>query len=108
MVPRSGQCSQHPGRAGIGVCVECRRVVCAECSTQFEGINRCAQCLAKRLAAAGALPSRNDWTVKGVLLALAATALLCGSVYFAARLLLGGGRDAVSLGGSPGSPGRSS
>jgi len=42
-----GSCHYHPMRAGIGICVECRQVVCAECSTQFEGINRCAACLAR-------------------------------------------------------------
>ncbi|MBI5543831.1 MAG: hypothetical protein HY901_08095 [Deltaproteobacteria bacterium] len=43
----SGHCHYHPMRPGIGVCVECRQVVCAECTTQFEGINRCAACLSK-------------------------------------------------------------
>jgi len=39
------QCAQHPDREAIGVCVVCRRPICAECSTPIEGINRCAACV---------------------------------------------------------------
>ena len=54
----SGSCHYHPARPGIGVCVECRQVICQECTTQFEGINRCAACLAK-------LSKRNDAAAQG-------------------------------------------
>jgi hypothetical protein len=40
------QCAQHPDREAIGICVVCRRPICAECSTPIEGINRCAACVA--------------------------------------------------------------
>jgi hypothetical protein len=39
-------CHYHPDRPGIGICVRCRRVICALCSTQLDGINHCPSCLA--------------------------------------------------------------
>jgi hypothetical protein len=46
------QCAQHPEREAIGICVVCRRPICAECSTPIDGINRCAQCVAALAPAA--------------------------------------------------------
>ena len=76
----SGRCYEHPDRAGIGICVECRNVICQECTTQFEGINRCARCLGKRLAAAKKATLRNEWSVGNVLLGLMAIAAVWGAV----------------------------
>jgi hypothetical protein len=73
VIPDSGRCHHHPDRAGIGVCVECRQVICQECSTQFEGINRCARCLAARREAAARTVERREWTVGNVLLSLVGT-----------------------------------
>lgn len=78
----SGRCYEHPERAGIGICVECRNVICQECTTQFEGINRCARCLAKRLQVAKKAVARSEWSVGNVLLALISAA----AVYGVARL----------------------
>jgi hypothetical protein len=39
------QCANHPDREALGICVVCRRPICAECSTPIEGINRCAACV---------------------------------------------------------------
>jgi hypothetical protein len=39
-------CHYHPDRTAIGVCVRCRRVICAACSTRMDGINHCHACLA--------------------------------------------------------------
>jgi hypothetical protein len=39
-------CENHRQREAIGVCVQCRRRVCSECSTKVEGINYCVSCLA--------------------------------------------------------------
>ena len=72
----SGRCHYHPERSGLGICVECRNVICSECTTQFEGINRCAQCLSARLEQARAPVARNDWSAGNVLLALASLAAL--------------------------------
>jgi hypothetical protein len=38
-------CENHQQREAIGVCVQCRRRVCSECSTKVEGINYCVACL---------------------------------------------------------------
>jgi hypothetical protein len=80
MIAGSGRCFYHPERSGIGICVECRNVICTECTTQFEGINRCAKCLALKLAAAKALIERNDWSVGAIFLALVSVAFLFGIV----------------------------
>ncbi len=79
----SGTCHYHPMRAGIGVCVECRQVVCVECSTQFEGINRCAACLSRLSKKAGARVLGADRGAGGV-----ATLLLVFGLLFGALALL--------------------
>lgn len=38
-------CLNHPDRDAVGVCVKCRKYVCAECATRIEGVNYCADCL---------------------------------------------------------------
>jgi hypothetical protein len=87
MLQGSGRCHYHPDRAGLGICVECRRVICRECTTQFEGINRCAQCLAAKWAAAKKLSSRREWTFGNALLALAGFGVIFGGVYLTVSLL---------------------
>lgn len=84
MLQGSGRCHYHPDRAGLGICVECRRVICRECTTQFEGINRCARCLEKRLQVLKGPTERRDWSVGNVLLAL----LSVGVVYGGFRLFI--------------------
>jgi hypothetical protein len=81
MIAGSGRCFYHPDRSGIGICVECRNVICTECTTQFEGINRCANCLARRLAAAKVLVERNDWSAGPIALALMSLWLIFGAVW---------------------------
>lgn len=83
----SGRCHYHPERAGLGICVECRNVICVECTTQFEGINRCATCLGKRLAKAKQLVARNDWSVGTLFFAAAFLAMVFGGLYGLASLL---------------------
>jgi hypothetical protein len=87
MIAGSGRCFYHPDRSGIGICVECRRVICPECTTQFEGINRCATCLAARLAQAKKLVDRNDWGAGSITLAVMSIAIVFGFVYGVAALL---------------------
>jgi hypothetical protein len=86
MIQGSGRCHYHPERTGLGVCVECRRVICRECTTQFEGINRCARCLEKRLEALQGPAERREWTVGNVLLALVGSVLLYVGVLFLASM----------------------
>ena len=83
----SGRCYVHPERPGLGVCVECRKVICAECTTQFEGINRCAGCLKARLQKVERLGRRDDWSLGGVLLAGLSLAVLYAGLWGVSRLL---------------------
>lgn len=62
-------------------------MICVECTTQFEGINRCATCLGKRLAKARQLVARNDWSVGNLLLAATCVLVVFGGFYGLAKLL---------------------
>ncbi len=86
MISSSGRCFYHPDRAGLGICVECRNVICAECTTQFEGINRCAKCLGARLSQAKKIVERREWGVGNLLLAVISIGFLFGSVWAIAKL----------------------
>jgi hypothetical protein len=44
--PAAYRCQNHPDREGVGICVRCRRVICAECSTRIDRMNFCTTCLA--------------------------------------------------------------
>jgi hypothetical protein len=41
-------CANHPERAAHAVCMSCRKNVCGECATEWDGINYCVTCLAAR------------------------------------------------------------
>jgi hypothetical protein len=45
-LPSSFRCGTHPEREGVGVCVNCRSVICVECSTKIDRMNYCIRCLA--------------------------------------------------------------
>ena len=45
-------CAHHPDRPGHATCMACRRVVCQECATTWDGIHYCVDCLAARRRAA--------------------------------------------------------
>jgi hypothetical protein len=83
----SGRCHYHPDRAGLGICVECRNVICVECTTQFEGINRCATCLGRRLQQARQALARNDWSFGNLFLAAVCLLVVFGGFYGLAALL---------------------
>lgn len=38
-------CHYHRDRAGVGVCMRCRMVICAACCTRLDGVNHCHACL---------------------------------------------------------------
>lgn len=44
-LPSRSRCSNHPDREGVGICVNCRSVVCVECSTRVDRMNYCFRCL---------------------------------------------------------------
>ncbi len=82
----SGRCSYHPDRAGLGICVECRKVICVECTTQFEGINRCAKCLNAKLASSRRLEERSEFGAGNLFLMAVALSVLFGGFYGVAAL----------------------
>lgn len=85
-LPHTTHCAVHPDRAGAGICVRCRSVVCLECTTPIDGINYCTRCLD---AAAGQLrakafvrpPSRRREALLAVPLLLVCLGL-CALVFF--------------------------
>jgi hypothetical protein len=80
MAATATTCAHHPDRPGHALCMACRKVVCAECATDWEGINYCASCLARRRAAA-----RSGLRLPGWLALAAACSLL---LLLAARLMV--------------------
>ena len=82
-----GNCHYHPMRAGIGVCVECRQVICVECTTQFDGINRCAACLAKMSRAAPSKAAASDFRVASIAALLGVFGVVWGAVYWLVSLV---------------------
>jgi len=78
-------CYQHPQRLGIGICVVCRQVVCAECSTPFEGINRCAACLAKMAPRAELLRVHREWSAGAIASSACVLGLMYGGVWWLSR-----------------------
>ena len=52
-------CQTHPQRAAFAVCMKCRKPLCQECATQWDGIYHCAQCLA---AQRGTTTAGRRWT----------------------------------------------
>jgi hypothetical protein len=64
-------CQTHPQRAAFAVCMKCRKPLCQECATQWDGIYHCSQCL---IAQRGTVASGRRWT--GWLTLVAAVVLL--------------------------------
>jgi hypothetical protein len=38
-------CHFHGDRPGVGICMRCRVVICADCCTRLNGVNHCHACL---------------------------------------------------------------
>ncbi len=38
-------CSYHDDRPAVGICMRCRRPICAACCTRLDGVNHCHRCL---------------------------------------------------------------
>ncbi|MHB8085886.1 MAG: B-box zinc finger protein [Dehalococcoidia bacterium] len=45
------QCSNHPDREAVGVCVECSNAVCPECKVEYDGKIFCNSCIEKKVGA---------------------------------------------------------
>lgn len=50
MPPAPVWCAVHPQRHAFARCMTCRKTLCQECATQWDGIWHCATCLAARRA----------------------------------------------------------
>src|SRR5438094_331428 len=51
MVSPARLCVHHPARPAFAVCMTCRKPICQECATQWDGIYHCTTCLAARRGA---------------------------------------------------------
>ena len=57
------QCFNHPDRYGHALCMTCRKTVCQECATVWDGINYCVRCLAARRRSANTRGSWLGWVL---------------------------------------------
>lgn len=48
MALERSNCVNHADRYGHAVCMTCKRTVCQECATDWDGVYYCSACLAKR------------------------------------------------------------
>jgi hypothetical protein len=46
-------CVNHPDRDGHAVCMTCKKTVCQECATDWDGVFYCSACLASRRKTSG-------------------------------------------------------
>ena len=78
-------CANHPDRFGHALCMNCRKTVCQECATEWDGINYCVRCLAGRRRASGERSSVGGWILVGgfstLLLYLAQQAMVWGTTF---------------------------
>ena len=74
-LPVAQRCAHHPERSGFALCMTCRKVVCQECATTWDGVNHCRPCLALRSAAQEVRPPWMTWLV---------WAGACAALFFAA------------------------
>jgi len=78
----STRCFFHPDRPAVAICVSCQRTICASCSTLWEGIHCCIDCLAARREAVVRRGAR--WRTLGMV--LASLALLAAVTFLRARI----------------------
>jgi hypothetical protein len=75
-------CLYHADRPAVGLCVQCRSMICAGCCTRLDGINHCHACV-KRMAAR---PVKTPGRVSSV---VSATVVLAGGALALLALLAG-------------------
>ncbi len=54
MTLKQSQCANHADRYGHAICMSCRKTLCQECATEWDGIFHCAACLAARRTSSSA------------------------------------------------------
>lgn len=87
---KSQFCANHPERAARAVCMSCKKAVCQECATQWEGINYCVQCLRNRRekqTTSSSVPGTILVVAASVILFLLASLLMMWSTVNLARML---------------------
>jgi hypothetical protein len=69
-------CFYHEDRAAVGICMRCRRDICAACCTRLDGVNHCHRCLKElgRRAAEPRATRASGWAA--TLMVLASCVLL--------------------------------
>ena len=72
-------CANHPDRPGRAVCMNCRKTVCLECATLWDGVNYCVQCLKTK---------REATREKSSLLAWAAMFIAIIALFFAGSFVM--------------------
>ena len=76
-------CANHAERIAHALCMACRKLVCHECATEWQGINYCLPCLAQRRQAEAAGSSFFSY--------LALLLVAAGSFWIGVRLLVWAG-----------------
>ena len=79
-------CANHGDRPAFASCKACRKPICQECATEWDGIQHCPACLARRRGRARAGGAWREW-VPLVLLAGALAAMLPTIVGWAVAVL---------------------
>jgi hypothetical protein len=69
-------CANHPDRFGHALCMTCRKTVCQECATEWDGINYCVACLSKKRRATGESSTTLGWVLVAIACVLLFAAVL--------------------------------
>ena len=57
------RCAFHDQRAAFALCMSCRKHLCQECATQWDGIWHCTPCLAAKRSSAKGGSSIIGWFI---------------------------------------------
>lgn len=80
-------CANHRDRNASSLCVQCRRAMCHECSTRWEGINYCVTCLAVQRRSVVRARSRFGWLPLTIAAALLLTSFAYALVWMGALIM---------------------
>lgn len=98
-LPGNLRCRNHPDREGVGICVNCRTVVCVECTTRVDRMNYCMRCLRSARGPSGSKSLTPGVEVMLAVPTMLLSLLIAGAVfgllgYVIAALRQGGGVSA--------------
>ena len=79
-------CANHPDRMAQALCMRCRRSICQECATQWDGINYCVVCLEQVRRGATEESSLVQWALLGTAIGVLFYAASLVMVWFGAYL----------------------